>query len=125
MVIFNMIFNVLFAALRKGNHYLVEHYISSQIPALTILDILLQTLKNSQHHSTEALIAANPIIPNKMIDQLPGAEEGRALHKILGVKLLLKEATKEAIQALLPTSSEIYLTTHATYADSITEHLQL
>ena len=124
---YGIIFNVPFAALRKDNHYLVEHYILSQIPALTILDILLQKLKNSQHHSTEALIAANPIMPNKMIDQLPGAEEeGRALHKILGGKLLLKEeATKEAIQALLPTSSVIHLATHATLADSIAEHLQL
>lgn len=124
---YGVIFNVPFAALRKDNHYLVEHYILSQIPALTVLDILLQKLRNSQHHSTETLIAGNPIMPNKMIDQLPGAEEeSRALHKILGGKLLLKEeATKEAVQALLPTSSVIHLATHATLADSIAEHLQL
>ena len=124
---YGIIFSLPFAALRKDNDYLVEHYILSQIPALTIL---LQKLRNSQHHSTETLIAGNPIMPNEMVDPLPGAkEESRAFHKILGGKLLLKEgATKEAVQALLPTSSVIHLATHATHAtlaDSIAEQLQL
>ena len=123
----SVIFSVPFAALRKGNNYLVEQFILTQVPALTVLDILLGKLKNSNHSSTEALIAGNPDMPHKMIAQLPGAEkEGRSVHKILGGKLLLKEeATKEAIQGLLPTSSVIHLATHATLADSIAEHLQL
>lgn len=122
-----VLFNIPFAALRKGNNYLVEHFILSQVPALTVLDILLGKLKNSKHHSTEALIAGNPDMPHKMIAQLPGAEEeGRSVHKILGGKLLLKgEATKEAVQGLLPTATVIHLAMHATLADSIAERLQL
>ena len=123
----NIIFSVPFAALRSNNHYLVEHYIISQAPALTILDILIGKQQNALHSHGETLVAGNPDMPHEEISQLEGAEEeARTVHKIMGGKLLLKgEATKQSLKENLHNFSIIHLATHATLADSIAEHLQL
>lgn len=122
-----IIFSVPFAALRSNNSYLVEHYILSQAPALTILDILVGKQMIAPHGDHGALIIGNPNMPHEEIPQLEGAEEeARIVHKIMGGNLLLKgKATKQAVQESLHCYSIVHLATHATLADSIAEHLQL
>jgi CHAT domain-containing protein len=123
----NIIFSVPFAGLRCDDHYLVEHYIISQAPSLTILDILIEKQKNAVHDHGRTLVAGNPDMPHADIPQLEGAEEeARTVHRIMGGKLLLKgEATKQSLKENLHNFSIIHLATHATLADSIAEHLQL
>lgn len=123
----NIIFSVPFAALRSNNHHLVEHYIISQAPSLTVLDILIEKQQNTLHSHGGTLVVGNPDMPHEEISQLEGAEEeAKTVHKIMGGKLLLKgEATKQSLKENLRNFSIIHLATHATLADSIAEHLQL
>ena len=122
-----IIFSVPFAALRSNDSYLVEHYIISQAPSLTVLDVLIEKQTEPLLGGHGALITGNPNMPHEEIPQLEGAEEeARIVHKIMGGKLLLKgKATKQAVQESLHSYSIVHLATHATLADSIAEHLQL
>ena len=123
----NIIFSVPFAGLRSNNHYLIEHYIISQAPSLTILDILVEKQKNALLNHGQTLVAGNPDMPHEDIPQLEGAEEeARTVHRMMGGKLLLKgEATKQSVKENLRNFSIIHLATHAILADSVAEHLQL
>ena len=123
----NIIFSVPFAGLRSNDHYLIEHYVISQAPSLTVLDILIEKQMNALLNDGETLVAGNPDMPHEDIPQLEGAEEeARTVHRIMGGKLLLKgEATKQSLKENLHNFSIIHLATHATLADSVAEHLQL
>ena len=119
-----IIFGVPFPALRKDNRYLIEQFILSQVPSLSILDHLVCS-KNTSFNN-RALVIGNPQMPHEEISQLPGAEEeAKTVHSIIGGKLLLNEhGTKEIVVQDMPLYSIIHLATHATIADSIAEHLE-
>lgn len=120
-----IIFSVPFAALRKNNLYLVEQFVLSQVPSLSVLD---QLIKLATHYTRTcaAFVVGDPVMPHNEICQLPGsAVEARIVHQIMGGKLLLNEqVTKKAVMESMPSHSIVHLATHATIADSIAEHLQ-
>lgn len=127
-----IIFRVPFPALRKNNRYLIEHFILSQVPSLSILDQLVGLKEVATHSNTgdkidgTAFVIGNPVMPHEEICQLPGSEdEAKTVHRIMGGKLLLNEqVTKEAVLESMPSHLVIHLATHATIADSIAEHLE-
>ena len=104
-----VVFNVPFAALRKNNHYLIESFILSQIPSLSILDQLVNSIHCTGQSA--AFVVGNPVMPHEEICQLPGAEqEAKTVHRIMGGKLLLNEqVTKKAVQEHISSYSVIHL----------------
>lgn len=120
-----VIFGVPFAALRKNNRYLIEQFVLSQVPSLSVLDLLVKITACYEGHSA-AFVVGNPVMPHEDICQLPGSEkEAKTVYEIIGGKLLLNEqVTKQAVMECMPSHSIIHLATHATIADSVAEHLQ-
>ena len=119
-----IIFSVPFAALRKNDLYLVEQFVLSQVPSLSILDQLVElTAHYTRNNAT--FVVSDPVMPHNEICQLPGsAVEAKTVHQIMGGKLLLNEqVTKEAVMESMPSHSVVHLATHATIVDSIAEHL--
>ena len=125
----DMIFNIPFPALHDGSRYLIEHFSFSQVPSLSLLNLLAHSLRGRQakHQIKDVLIVADPKMPHKDIPQLPGAqEEARNIYEILRGDVFIKdEADKETVLSQLSSHSVIHFATHATIFDSIAEHIDM
>lgn len=124
----DFLFVVPFAALQNPEgKILIEEFILSYAPSLSILHLLTQKACSSQPgEGNTPFIIGNPLMPHPEIDQLLGAEEEAiSVHCIMGGDLYLKEgATKRTVMNNLPHHSIIHLATHALLGDSVAEHLE-
>jgi CHAT domain-containing protein len=128
------LFLVPFAALQdKQGKYLIEKHTILTAPSIQVLDL---TQKQRQKKgsgewgvgSGDALVVGNPIMPSvlsttgaklQQLPSLPGAEqEAKAIAPLLNTKPLIgKDATKIAIEQLMPKARIIHLATHGLLDD--------
>jgi tetratricopeptide (TPR) repeat protein len=121
------LFLVPFAALQdKQGKYLIEKHTILTAPSIQVLDL---TQKQRQRKgSGDALVVGNPTMPSvppapgekpQQLPSLPGAEhEAQVIAPLLNTKPLIgKDATKIAIEQLMPKARIIHLATHGLLDD--------
>jgi CHAT domain-containing protein/Flp pilus assembly protein TadD len=129
------LFLVPFPALQdKQGKYLIEKHTILTAPSIQVLELTRQQRERlgaqgvTTLQANDALVVGNPIMPSvlsttgaklQQLPSLPGAEqEAKAIAPLLNTKPLIgKDATKIAIEQLMPKARIIHLATHGLLDD--------
>ncbi len=127
------LFLVPFAALQdESGKYLIEKHTILTAPSIQVLELTRQQRERVEAEASvplqDALVVGNPTMPSvpsspgekpQQLDPLPGAErEAKAIAPLLNTKAIIgKDATKSAIEKLMPKARIIHLATHGLLDD--------